>query len=97
MNLDDVFGHEPKIYNIKNDKDIPKDAVYCMRPSKWGNPYKAKTEADREWACNMFEEYVMNNKEFQAEIKSELKGKDLVCCCWPKRCHTMTLKRVANE
>ena len=29
----------PKVYN-KRSKNIPSDAVYVGRPSKWGNPYK---------------------------------------------------------
>ena len=97
MNLDDIFTAPPRIYNVKIDKDIPEDAVNCMRPSKFGNPYKAYSEADRNIVCDKFEEYVRNNKEFQILVKKELKGKHLKCCCHPKRCHCLTLLRVANE
>lgn len=32
-----------------------------------------------------------------AEIKAELKGKDLVCWCAPKPCHADVLLEIANE
>lgn len=94
--LDDLFNDGPRIYNIRTDT-IPDGAINVMRPSCWGNPFKVLSEKDRDWACDKFEEYVLNDSEFQAKIKKELRGKNLVCCCFPKRCHAMTLLRIANE
>ena len=31
------------------------------------------------------------------EVKKELRGKDLVCCCKPLKCHGDTLLEIANE
>ena len=97
MNLDTIFGHTPKIYNLFKDKNIPDDVVNCMRPNKFGNPFKALSEKDRDIVCDLFEKYCEVNESYRADIKKELKGRDLGCCCFPKRCHCMTLLRIANE
>lgn len=51
----------------------------------------------RDEACQRFDEDTMKDPEFQQRIKEELRGKDLLCCCVPKRCHCETLLRIANE
>ncbi len=100
----------PKIYN-KYHGDAPADAVNCMRPGLWGNKYShlgdklpingSRSEIvfveTRDEACARFDEDVMKDPQFQQDIKDALRGKDLVCCCVPKRCHCETLLRVANE
>lgn len=95
----------PQVYN-KHHGDAPADAVYIGRGSKWGNPYKMSmpgwTNKDgifrtRNEACDLFEQMVQDEPDFIKEIKEELKGKDLVCFCKPKRCHGDTLLRIANE
>lgn len=97
MSLDNIFDDGPKIYNIRTDNNIPHDAINVMRPTIWGNPFKAYKESERDMVCDKYEEYVLNNPEFVAKIKTELHGKSLICCCFPKRCHSMTLMRIANE
>jgi hypothetical protein len=95
-----------KIWNKRweESEDIPDDAVYVGRPSPFGNPYShlEGTQAqfkvrDRATAISMFERWVHQNPELIARIKSELKGKDLICWCAPKACHAEVLFKIANE
>ena len=86
----------PKVYN-KKDPNVPADAVYVGRPSKWGNPYTVK-KWGRGRALDMFRAYKLRG--FQGldyeEIRQELKGKDLVCWCAPEPCHADLLLEIAN-
>lgn len=94
----------PKVYNIYKDKDIPKDAINIMRPSKWGNSYshlsnttakyKVKT---RQEAVDMFEEDILKNPKLIKEIKEVFNGKDVMCCCAPLPCHGDIYIKIANE
>ena len=86
----------PKVLNKRTD-DIPPDAVYVGRPTKFGNPYMEGRDGNRDEVCDKFgmKMRVCSN-EFIAEIKRELKGKDLVCWCAPLRCHADELLRIAN-
>ena len=97
VNLDDIIKDCPRVYNIKIDKGIPSDAINIMRPSKWGNPFQLGTHGNRDTVLVLYENYIMNNPELIALAKKELKGKDLKCCCHPKKCHGHVLVRIANE
>jgi len=80
----------PKLYNKNINKDIPKEAIYVGRPTKFGNlyshlsgtlaKYKVKT---RQEAIDRYREYIMGNPELLKAVKEELKGKDLICFCVP--------------
>lgn len=88
----------PKLYNKKLDKGkIPSEAVYIGRPSPWGNPWLMLNEKYRNAVCELYEEYLQEHPELIQQIKKQLKGKDLVCFCAPKRCHGDTILRIANE
>lgn len=82
----------PRVLNTKRDK-IPIDAVYCGRPSKWGNPFPLRnyTDAERNRVCDLFEKEILPTLDV-----SSLRGKDLVCFCAPKRCHCDAILRKAN-
>lgn len=81
-----------KVYNKR--VGWPAGAVYVGRPSKWGNPFVVVTEDAREEAIELFRESI--TEEFKAEIRRELRGKDLVCWCAPKPCHADVLLEIAN-
>lgn len=86
-----------KVYNKKIDVDIPKDAVYIGRPSKWGNPFEiGKDGMDRDDVIHAFILYLQDNMQLVEEAKTELKGKDLVCFCHPRKCHGDIWLRIAN-
>ena len=57
----------PKVYNKRRPREIPEDAVYVGRPSKWGNPYKASKTKTREQAIREFQTYA-ELKDFYEKI-----------------------------
>ena len=92
----------PKVYN-KRDKNIPKDAVYVGRPTKWGNPFNMKGEATRQYVIDEYASMLRHESTnpqsvyYQMRrVKEELKGKDLVCWCSPQACHADILLEIAN-
>lgn len=76
----------PKVYH-QRDPDIPEDAVYIGRPSKWGNPFPIGRDANRRAAIEQFRVHFMASESLKYAAEKELKGKDLVCWCSPKPCH----------
>lgn len=86
----------PQLYN-RHTGDAPPDAVYIGRGSPYGNPFEIGRDGTRAQVCRKYEEYVMNNPELLERIKTELKGRDLLCSCFPKKCHGDFLLRVAND
>lgn len=83
----------PRVLNKYRD-EIPDDAVWIMRPSKWGNPYHVKTYG-RGRACELYRQRLLRNEKLFAQLE-ELRGKDLVCCCAPAPCHGDILIALAN-
>jgi hypothetical protein len=75
--------------------------VYIGRPSIWGNPFAMASKADRNFACDQFEMYIVTQPELIARAKRELKGQNLICYCaqadGKTRCHGDTWLRIANE
>lgn len=105
-----------RIYNMRRRK--PKTS-FDVRVDRWsilGNPYKMRTESERDLVCDQYETYfnniVGNNREwliqngidddYRQEFMDELNrirtiyqthGKlNLFCWCYPKRCHSYTIK-----
>ena len=85
----------PKVWN-KRDPNIPKDAVYVGRPSKWGNPFIVGRDGNREQVVEKFRQHFID-LFWREQIQEELKGKDLVCWCAPKPCHADVLLKIAND
>lgn len=92
----------PTVLN-KYKSGMPEEAVYVGRPTKWGNPFShlGKTLAKyrcrtREEAIEKFAEYIKHQPRLLKDLH-ELKGKDLVCWCAPKRCHAEILMELANK
>lgn len=83
----------PKVYN-KRDKHIPSGAVYVGRPTKWGNPYRISRHSTRQNVIDAYRMHVARPRA--AEIRAELRGKDLVCWCAPLPCHADVLLEIAN-
>jgi hypothetical protein len=86
----------PKVYNKTRDKNIPPNAVYIGRGSKWGNPFILHNEADRDKVIQLYETYLISNVDLLRDL-IELKGKSLVCFCAPKSCHGDVLLKYANK
>ena len=88
----------PKVYNKrKRLEPKPLDAVYVGRPSKWGNPFRVGRDGNREEVIGLFEAYAMKRLQKEPDWLDELKGKDLVCWCFPEACHADVLLRLAND
>ena len=90
----------PKVYN-KRHNNVPKDAVYIGRPSKWGNPFEIGKDGTREEVVEKFRKAVMHNDKYWSvwrwETRLALKGKDLICWCSPAPCHGDILLEIANN
>jgi hypothetical protein len=80
----------PKVHNIYH-KTAPIEAIYCGRGSKYGNPFVMGRDGSRDEVCDRFEREVLPGLDV-----TELRGKDLVCFCVPKRCHCDSILRKAN-
>ena len=93
-----------RVWN-KRDKQIPRDAVYVGRPTKWGNPFThipsgtlAQFQVrNRDEAVDRYETWLLAQPALVEAAKHELRGKHLVCWCAPQRCHADVLMRVANN
>ncbi len=85
----------PEVYNKYHNP--PKGAIYIGRGSPWGNPFPITTTEDRDYVCDKYEALVEADPLLKERIKRELKGKDLICFCKPKRCHGDYLLKIANE
>jgi hypothetical protein len=85
----------PKVLNRSKD-NIPAGSVFIGRPSKWGNPFIIGKDGTRTAVIDKYKNWIMNQPELLNDIKKELKGKDLVCYCSPKKCHGDILLEIAN-
>jgi predicted NAD-dependent protein-ADP-ribosyltransferase YbiA (DUF1768 family) len=92
----------PVVHN-KHANTAPETAVYIGRPTKWGNPFSHQAETSAKWKCQTRDEAVEKYADWVVQqpelMKSlhELKGKDLVCWCAPKKCHGDILLKLANK
>lgn len=92
----------PKVWN-KRDPNVPKDAVYVGRPTKWGNPYVINVDGTREEVIAKYKKWLEEEAlaDFaaygQVAVRTELQGKDLVCWCSPEACHADVLLELANK
>ena len=89
---------------------MPENTVYVGRPTKWGNPWTVTPPSKRshavsekfyyDQAVEAFTFWIEDEEQAQlrAEIRQELKGKDLACWCpEDKPCHADLLIQIANE
>lgn len=86
----------PKLYN-KHHGNIPPDAIYIGRPSKWGCPFVIGRDGNREQVIEKYKKWIKTQPGLIKMAKVELKGKGLVCFCYPLACHGDVLIEIANE
>lgn len=82
----------------KKHGNIPVDAVYIGRGSKWGNPFVIGRDGNRDEVCEKHRQYLWQQiqvGDIRLTDLAKLHGKDLVCFCAPQRCHGHTLERAA--
>jgi hypothetical protein len=85
-----------KLYNKKTD-DVPINAVYIGRGSKWGNPFIIGKYGTRKQVIEKYKKFLYSKPKLLEDVKKELKGKDLVCYCAPLSCHGDVLLEEANK
>lgn len=102
LNFDTIGRDIMKIYN-KRDNNIPSDAVYVGRPTKWGNQWSHLSYgrgtikvSSREEAIECYRSWIVTQDELIKQAKVELRGKDLICWCAPQSCHADVLLEIAN-
>jgi hypothetical protein len=81
----------PRVLNVHRDA-VPPGAVNIMRPSRYSNPFVIGRDGPRSVVLHRFRTEVLP----QLDV-SELRGKDLVCCCKPRACHGDLLLEKANR
>jgi|GEM_PF-614211 len=87
----------PRILNRHDTGDVlPPGSVYVGRPSRWGNPFSIQSHGTREAAIAAHRAWLWGQPGLLVDIRHELRGRDLVCWCAPKRCHAETLRAAAN-
>lgn len=92
---------KPTVLNLRTwtevlDTDPNAVVVKVDRTTPWGNPFHTLKESERNWSCDMFQEYALWRLQKEPDWLSELRGKYLACWCAPKRCHADTLIVLAN-
>lgn len=86
----------PRVLN-KHHGDASNEAIYIGRPSKWGNPFVVGKHGERGECVDLYRNWIKDQPELISQIKNELKGKDLVCFCAPKKCHGDVIIEIANS
>lgn len=84
-----------ELFNIRHP-NVPHDAVNIMRPGVWGNPFEER-EHGREGCILLYEHWLFMNPGFVAMMRRQLRGKDRVCCCWPKPCHGNVIEKIVDR
>lgn len=79
------------------------DVVYVGRPSRWGNPYKigdlmpgTRRRMTRDDTIRLHRQLFLKSDKDQADARRLLRGRNLVCWCWPLPCHADIQLEVAN-
>ena len=69
--------------------------VHIGRGSKWGNPFRMKSENQRGEVIEKYEEYA--RQKFSKDELAVLVGKRLGCFCKPRKCHGDILVKLIEE
>jgi hypothetical protein len=72
-------------------------AMRIDRSSKYGNPFVLDADGDRDQVCDCYEKHYLPHKPSISSNIGKLKGKVLVCHCFPLRCHGDALALLAND
>lgn len=91
----------PRVLNVKTaDARECIGAVPIWRGTKWGNEATLRAlrgTVSRKEAVERFEAWLMTQPDLIDLAKQELRGKNLLCYCAPRKCHGDVLLRIANE
>jgi len=85
------------VANAEKDKNLIKWAedkglaVRVDRGSLYGNPFVMGKDGDRDAVCDSYTNHYLPHKPSILATLPELKGKVLICHCYPERCHAESL------
>jgi hypothetical protein len=71
--------------------------VRVDRGTKFGNPFILNDDGTRDHVCDCYEHNYLPNKPSILNMVDSLKGKVLICHCYPQRCHANSLAELANN
>lgn len=92
-----VEAGQSVVANQQRDKNLIQWAeskgkvVRVDRGSAFGNPFILGTDGDRDAVCDAYENHYLPHKPSILRSLPTLKGKVLVCHCYPARCHAESL------
>lgn len=93
----DAESGKTVIANQQRDKNLIQwaerngKAVRVDRGSPFGNPFILGGDGDRESVCNAYRDHYLPFKPSLTKQLPALKGKVLICHCYPERCHAESL------
>jgi len=85
------------VANAERDKNLITWAekvgcvVYVDRGTRYGNPFVLPDDGSREEVCDAYAEHYLPFKPSILKRAAELRGRVLVCHCYPERCHAESL------
>jgi hypothetical protein len=86
---------EIEILNMRNTPLVADLCFRIDRKTKWGNPYRMRSERERMDVIKKYTYYLLDS-ELVNDLH-ELEGKWLACWCYPKPCHGNVLKFLAEH
>lgn len=86
----------PRVINYRKE-GFPPGAIYIGRPSPWGNPFRIGRDGTRDEVIHKHFVWLAFQKRLLERLKTELKGKNLVCYCGAGNCHGDILLELANK
>lgn len=84
--------------NVKNGGYDPHDPdmVFCGFPSIRHNPFRNRKDMTRNQKIEAFSDYLLASPDLLWRLP-ELRGKILVCYCFPLGCHCEVLAHLADS
>lgn len=92
-----VVANASKDQNLIKWADDEGKSVRIDRGTKYGNPFLIDSDGNRDYVCDCYEKHYLPHKPSITNDISKLKGKVLVCHCYPDRCHGDSLCGMANH
>jgi hypothetical protein len=93
----EVESGKTVVANQQRDKNLIQwaerngKAVRVDRGSLFGNPFVLGADGDRDAVCDAYADHYLPHKPSILKVLPSLKGKVLICHCYPERCHAESL------
>jgi hypothetical protein len=93
----DIIAGKTCLANAERDKNLIEWAtkrslvVYIDRGTIFGNPFVMPGDGDRDEVCDAYADHYLTHKPTISAKLESLRGKLLVCHCYPERCHGQSL------